>query len=46
LRYRPQVKAAEEHVRLFMAVVAMDAATVLRITERGYAEFDWDSRSG
>jgi hypothetical protein len=29
-----------------MAVVAMDAVTARPITERGYAEFDWDSRSG
>jgi hypothetical protein len=40
LRYRRQVKAEGEHVRLLMAVVAMDAATVLPITERGCAEFD------
>jgi hypothetical protein len=40
LRYRRQAKAAGEHVRLRTEVAAMDAVTVLRITERGYAEFD------
>jgi hypothetical protein len=40
LRYRPQVKVEGERVRLFTAVVAMDAVTVLPITERGCAEFD------
>jgi hypothetical protein len=40
LRYRRQVKAEEERVRLFMVVEATDAAMVRLITERGCGECD------